>query len=47
LWGCLKLQELTTSISQFNALQNFNLHDYSRLQEFPTSIGELNAFQKN
>ncbi|KAH8972836.1 hypothetical protein BDL97_01G012400 [Sphagnum fallax] len=46
LSGCSRLQELPTSIGQFNALQELNLSWCSSLQELPTSIGQLNALQK-
>ncbi|CAM6071626.1 unnamed protein product [Sphagnum tenellum] len=45
LWGCSSLQELPTSIGQFNALKELNLSCCSSLQELPTSIGQLNALQ--
>ncbi|KAH8972829.1 hypothetical protein BDL97_01G012100 [Sphagnum fallax] len=45
LWGCSSLQELPTSIGEFNALQELNLSWCSSLQELPTSIGQLNALQ--
>jgi Leucine-rich repeat (LRR) protein len=45
LSNCSSLQELPTSIGQFNALQELNLSWCSNLQELPTSIGQLNALQ--
>jgi len=37
--------EMLAFIGQFNALQKFNLVNYSQLEELPTTIGQLNAFQ--
>jgi Leucine-rich repeat (LRR) protein len=45
LKGCFKLMELSTSIGQLNALQKFNLANYSQLEELPTTIGQLSAVQ--
>jgi len=39
LLECLSLQELPTSIDQFNTLQKLYLTRCSNLRELPTSIG--------